>query len=535
MSTVEHPLIRPGVLEDRDYQRVIADHALRENVLAVLPTGLGKTAIALRLMAEWRRRDPVHSILMLAPTRPLVEQHARVIRETLVGAEPLVVTGMLTPERRAPLLAPPQIVVATPQVISNDVASGQLDLSTFSLMIVDEAHRAVGAYPYVTLGHAFRNHAGGRVLAMTASPGNRQEAVLEVLEVFGIDRASGLEFRTGLEPDVAPFLHAVKVDSVYVDSPAGLREVSQHLRSAFERAVEPLRRRGLVPDRVSVNRHDLLAARASLSAIASAARGKPGGADPGVWDLINAMAVAMKVAHALELSETQGIAPLRKYFERAAKGPKGKLRRSDRAFLKDADVEAARRSLETLDTEHPKVATVVRLVEDELIKEPGARIIVFAHYRDTAELLVRTLAATPSGRIRPVRFVGQATKGEDDSGLTQKEQVSRLEGFRHGDYNCLVATSVAEEGLDIPSTDLVIFYEPVPSEIRTIQRRGRTGRSHIGRAVILLTRGTRDITSQQTSRSKEMRMKTMLETIQGAARSPARSASKGPRRLEDFE
>lgn len=65
--------------------------------------------------------------------------------------------------------------------------------------------------------------------------------------------------------------------------------------------------------------------------------------------------------------------------------------------------------------------------------------------------------------------------------MSQREQEEIIQRFRDGDFNVLVATSVAEEGLDIPSTDMVIFYEPVPSEIRSIQRRGRTGRTRTGR------------------------------------------------------
>ena len=56
----------------------------------------------------------------------------------------------------------------------------------------------------------------------------------------------------------------------------------------------------------------------------------------------------------------------------------------------------------------------------------------------------------------------------------------------------LIATSVGEEGLDIPTADLVIFYEPVASEIRTIQRRGRTGRQRDGDVVVLIAEDTRD-------------------------------------------
>ena len=70
----------------------------------------------------------------------------------------------------------------------------------------------------------------------------------------------------------------------------------------------------------------------------------------------------------------------------------------------------------------------------------------------------------------------------------------------------LVATSVGEEGLDVPSTDMVIFYEAVPSEIRSIQRKGRTGRSGSGRIVVLVTKGTSDETYRWVSQARERAM-----------------------------
>jgi ERCC4-related helicase len=54
--------------------------------------------------------------------------------------------------------------------------------------------------------------------------------------------------------------------------------------------------------------------------------------------------------------------------------------------------------------------------------------------------------------------------------MSQEEQSAVLESFRNGEFDVLVATSIAEEGLDIPEVDLVVFYEPIPSEIRYIQR-----------------------------------------------------------------
>jgi len=114
--------------------------------------------------------------------------------------------------------------------------------------------------------------------------------------------------------------------------------------------------------------------------------------------------------------------------------------------------------------------------------------------------------------IRPMRFVGQASRGED-IGLSQKEQVEILRKFREGEVNVIVATSIGEEGLDIPQVDLVVFYEPVPSEIRTIQRRGRTGRSAAGRVVMLVTRDTRDEAYFYSARRKESKMHQELDRL----------------------
>ena len=88
-----------------------------------------------------------------------------------------------------------------------------------------------------------------------------------------------------------------------------------------------------------------------------------------------------------------------------------------------------------------------------------------------------------------------------------------LERFRNGEFNTLICTSVGEEGLDIPLVETVIFYEPVPSAIRTIQRRGRTARNEKGSVVVLLTKGTRDEATRFIASRKEDRMKKLLATL----------------------
>ena len=526
MGTVEHPRVRPGALEDRLYQERIAETAVAHNTLAVLPTGLGKTAIALRVIAEFLLRAPTRSILFLAPTRPLVVQHGRSVAAALFAPEPLSLTGAIPPERRADLLRPPQVVVATPQVIANDLRAGGFPLSTFSLLVFDEAHRAVGDYPYVEIGRANREGPGARVLAMTASPGGNLGRIREVWNHLGIER---FEYRTDRSPDVVPYVHGIGVETVPVAVPAEVQDLAIRLRTAAQRPVDTLRQLGLLPTG-EAGRRALLDVGAALHRSIEAERGS-GSASPNLWKAVTAQATAMKTLHALELIESQGVDSLREFILRQTP-PEGKrMTPAQRAFLTDPDVVEVRRRLDRLTLEHPKIAKTVAIVADELHQKPGARVIVFGQYRDTVDRLVGELEKIADPAVRPARFVGQTTHGTD-VGLSQREQVRLLDAFRTGAVNCLVATSVAEEGLDIPATDLVVFYEPIPDVIRTIQRRGRTGRARTGRVLVLVAEGTRDVGLNRGASARERRMHDMLEQVQADAEAGRSLAPPRPKTVQ---
>ncbi len=97
--------------------------------------------------------------------------------------------------------------------------------------------------------------------------------------------------------------------------------------------------------------------------------------------------------------------------------------------------------------------------------------------------------------------------------MKQSEQLKILEDFRSNRFNVLVTTSIGEEGLHVPDVDHVIFYEAVPSEIRSIQRRGRTGRTSLGKVTVLMAEGTVDEAYYYSSRRKEERMRYLLDVV----------------------
>ncbi|MCI0497091.1 MAG: DEAD/DEAH box helicase [Thermoplasmata archaeon] len=496
---IEHPRIRERTLEARAYQMNIGKVCLASSTLVVLPTGMGKTVIALTTVAE---RVGDGKVLFVAPTKPLVEQHHRFLTDHLIldGVEKF--TGETSPSKRAAIWRDAHVVVATPQVIENDLANNRMTLEDVSLVVFDEAHRAVGNYAYVFIAQSYRTaKPGGLVLGMTASPGNNMDSILNVCRNLGI---VWIEARTENDPDVLPYVHRIRIDWVRVKVPEAMKKVVAELNVIFEEQVKKLHGWGLLPKgrRPSV--------RILLSVNDTIRHRMAQGRSHSLYQAATVQAIAIKVNHAMDLAETQGMEALRSYMtklEEEAAGRKGS--KATRTLVRHPSFAAAK-ALLSVEMEHPKMEALAKTVNRQLAEKPDSRIIVFTHYRDTAENVTAMLNADAS--ICAVRFVGQASHG-DDRGLSQRRQVEILDKFKAGEYNVLVATSVAEEGLDIPSTELVVFYEPVPSEIRTIQRRGRTGRRKVGRVVILISGGTRDEAYYWSSNRKERNMRAEIDRI----------------------
>jgi Fanconi anemia group M protein len=217
----------------------------------------------------------------------------------------------------------------------------------------------------------------------------------------------------------------------------------------------------------------------------------------------------------VELAETQGTDALARYFQRLhGESLSRSGSKASRRLMEDPKLCRAMTAVSETKVEHPKLAAVQKILMEQLAAKPDSRIMVFTNYRDTASALLKFLKQSPE--IKAARFVGQSSRQEDE-GLSQKKQAEMLSKFRAGEFNVLIATSVGEEGIDIPSTDLVLFYEPVPSEIRSIQRKGRTGRARAGRVIVLMAKGTRDEAYYWISDRKEKTMQKQIRGLSGKA------------------
>lgn len=518
-NTLDHPYLKPNLIERRLYQETIFGCCAKGNTLVILPTGLGKTIIAVMLTAHRLQKIPESRVVFLAPTRPLVNQHYESFQKfmALHSEELTLLTGTTRPELRQEQWEKSRVAFMTPQVLENDLISGKYTLKDVSLLIFDECHRAVKKYAYTFIAEKYREQAQNPlILGITASPGSEKERIEEICNILDIEN---VEIRTDKSPDVAPYIHPLSIKWMKIPLPKGFGEIKKILESMFKEHLKALKEMEFIDtyDIRKVSRTDLIELQGKIQ---SQIRDEEDNVDPHFLGAIALVANAIRISYTVELLETQGLKALNKYFEQLEK----QLRRKGgsrvlKEFMADTRTRKVIFNVKELLSEgqdHPKTKEIKKIVKEQLKASKNSRILVFAQFRITANLVATALDEIDE--INAVRFVGQS-KRKGEKGLSQKEQVEILNKFKQGEYNVIVATSVAEEGLDIAECNLVIFYDTVPSAIRTIQRRGRTARKSAGKLIVLMTKGTRDEAYYWVAQSKEKEMKRLLYEMKDLSKS----------------
>lgn len=494
---IQHPLIQPEKMEARLYQQVLAADVIKKgNSMIVAPTALGKTIVALLVAAERLNKYPESKVLVLAPSKPLAVQHEESFREFLTSTV-TVLTGSVNPEERIKRWKESQVISATPQTIESDLIAGRYTLKDVSLLVIDECHKGTGSYAYVFLASRYNLEANNPlILGLTASPGGEEDRINQVCQNLFIKE---VVVKNDDDADVKPYFNPIDVEWVKVDLQKEQLAIKSHLDSVLKTRLSGLKKMGVISSVNQVSKKDILRARGKVQNRISRSVNPP----RNCLLAISMLTAVFSIIHSLELLETQGVSNLYSYFQRMRK----KKTKAAQGLFKDDKfknaVNLTRKAHET-GVEHPKLGKLIEILKEAVAD--GEQVIVFSQYRDTVNQIHDKCEKEG---IKAVKFFGQANR-EKEKGLTQKEQKEIIKAFRMRTYQVLVSTSVAEEGIDIPSVDLVVLYEPVPSEIRMIQRRGRTGRKSKGRMVVLITKKTRDESFYYSSLHRERKMKKQL-------------------------
>ncbi len=473
---VEKKYVKNNSIEKRDYQINLANQAIDENCIVVLPTGLGKTAVALHIIAEYLSKG-TGGILFLAPTRVLVNQHYEFLKNNLTLDDISMITGEDPLQKRTKLWNN-SVVCATPEIARNDLNREIVSPNQFNLVVFDEVHRTIGDYAYSGIATWFEN-TSARIVGMTATLPSEKEKATEILTKL---RISSVAERTEDSPDVKPYTQETNTEWINVELPPELKTIQTLLKSAIDERYDLLRKNGI-----------RLAEHQSLSALLRIRQfvlnqnrrsAKP-------------LFTAIRIHYALSMLEAHGITPFLKFCDRT-RTKKGvgvkELFEVDPNFTKAIQLA---KEAQSHGIEHSKIPKLKEILDSV----PG-KALIFTSYRDSVDLIFNKL--TELG-ISAGILIGKA----GETGLKQKKQIETVQNFRDGVFQVLVATRVGEEGLDIAEVNQVIFYDNVPSSVRFIQRRGRTGRKDTGKLVVLIAKNTIDETYYWIGKRKMTASKSM--------------------------
>jgi Fanconi anemia group M protein len=527
--------LKKDQIDFRLYQYNIIKKCKDKNSLVVLPTGLGKTIIAILAMANKLKKYSNAKILMLAPTRPLVSQHKESIEKFLdIDNEDIVLfTGRIKPEKRILAFGKAKIIISTPQVIKNDLIRGRYNLKKVALIIFDEAHRTRGNYAYNFISNEYIDSCvDPTILALTASPGKNLERIQELCDNLYIEEVI---FKTRNDYDVKSYLFDTNIFIERVDLPLEFLEISEIWNNLFQKFLNFFIERNLInPFKKFFSKLDFLRLCHDLTISLKFDRTYDSKLfeeqivpnlyhqDPILIDIVeknnlNIQSIfsycssCISILHAKDLLETQELSLFKSFLDKLKNKADQDIVSAKRIFTSKhfSLINSLLKKEKYSIVYHSKIYKLISIIKDEIELFNNKKIIIFTQYRQMAEFLKRFLKKRIDHRVIIEKFIGQSTK-YDDIGFRQKKQIEIINNFKKNKINILIATSVAEEGLDIPSVDAIIFYEPVPSEIRSIQRRGRTGRFSDGRCYIMMTNHTVDIPFYLASCRKEKQMSSVL-------------------------
>nr|XP_009783652.1 PREDICTED: uncharacterized protein LOC104232208 isoform X2 [Nicotiana sylvestris] len=477
--------IFPVNFDRRDYQFSIIQTALFSNTLVALPTGLGKTFIAAVVMYNYFRWFPEGKIVFAAPSRPLVLQQVEALHKFVDIPQECTIdlTGQTNPSRRASLWKERRVFFVTPQVLEKDIHSGICFMRHLVCLVIDEAHRASGNYSYCVVARQLMAcNVQVRILALTATPGSKRQAVQNVIDNLQI---STLEYRNETDPDVLPYVHARKIEQITVPMGKDADEVGELLLKVICPLVNRLNAYGLLLNRDyrTLSPHQVLESRSRF-------REAPPQNLPQVkfQDIDGLHGVLVTLYHLLKLLSSHGIKSTCEMLEEKLQTNKlfGRHMSRNEILLK---AKHLMQQVVSHGAPSPKLSKMLEILTNHFNNNDpkSSRVIVFSNFRQSVSDILLALRSLPDF-VKATEFIGQSS-GKASKGQSQKNQQAVLEKFRTGEYNVIVATSIGEEGLDIMEVDLVICFDANISPLRMIQRMGRTGRKHEGRVVVLAHEG----------------------------------------------
>ena len=468
----------------RKYQHELAAPGKSgENYIFIAPTGSGKTAVSALVISDHLQqchnqdKSPCH-VVFVANTKPLADQQKKQLDELIPAAKVQVYTGDNPGTIADSIKENNHISVCTAGKLKDEIRSGYVKFNEISLMVFDECHHARKGHPYARLMGYYLDHLEKgnshlpQVIGMTASPGagdnpnlDKRKTIDHLLQLAATLNAFGgfktvtenieelyhctnsssctSKFLKPRESTGDPFITKVTGEMMKLErnnklQVSAFERWSQEYETKIQQLKSPLEQSCDKNDRDKISTFNLLRCYS------------------------NALSVYM------ELQQKDAIEEIETYT--GFPGDDTKTTPHERKIKQDMES-----LLVQLKQIAPKPNPLLEDVWETLCatysKEPTSKAIVFVRTKKHASAMHTWLSEHPGVMIQSDVITGHTR--ETGQGMTQQAQQEVMSKFHKGDINLLIATSVAEEGLDVPECNLVIRFQHVSNEIAKVQTEGR--------------------------------------------------------------
>lgn len=503
------PVPSEPVLIPRKYQEEIFNRARRENVIAVLATGSGKTFISTLLIKHVSTAQSNAKIVFLVPKVNLVKQQGDFLsRSTALRIRQLHgEVDLADGQSWRKLLGEGDCFVMTAQIFYNLLSHSHWMFSEIALVVFDECHNARGNHPYMKVMREYwalkqRQHRP-RIFGMTASPVTNAkdwniEEMLKKLE-------------RSLDCKIIGVLDNVRELNTHSPKPIEVMKEYAALEESHGNDYP------LPPLRSYLGALDLTETLDNL------------------WSSVVARyehTLQNVGIHCAELylfdemncrTTTASMAIMNLTGNSSSSSPDSEVVRdivaSYRLLWNDfADVPLDVNWLS------PKLRALIDVISEN--HTPALQAIVFVQQRQVAYCLARVMNMIPA--LQDKVKCDALTGGNESSFSLSTDWKQVIDSFRRKELNLLFATSVAEEGLDFPSCDLVIRFDELTSIDAYIQSRGRA-RNPSSAFVLMLQSG--DV----TTRDRYLRFQRLEPELRQAFQDRHPTLPPSNAGLEDFD
>ncbi|XP_053321856.1 antiviral innate immune response receptor RIG-I [Spea bombifrons] len=500
------------ILTLRKYQEELARPAYNgKNTIICAPTGSGKTLVALSICEHHLKSKPEGDrgkVVFMATKLPVYEQQKDIFCKYFAGTGYKVVGFCGESPENLPIglmIENSDIIVLTPQILVNCLQNGRVpSLSMFSLIIFDECHNTTGSHPYNVLMFAYidmklssPNAKRPQIIGLTASVGTGKSKCLDEATSYVLKLCASLDVE--VISTVEENLEELKS---FVYTPEKLiQETERRENDPFLEIMS-----GIMAETEKMAKSVF----PELDSLSNIQKKTYGTQTYEQW-ITNTQNRCRILQMENKMEEARICKALFTYTEHLRKYNDSIIINED-ARTKDAldylktffenvkngsynrieqcltrNFEAKLPSLEKIsaDNINPKLDEVQFILNEAYHESPETRTLLFVKTRALVSALKKWIEETPTlCFLKPEVLIGR-NKRNDSLGMTLLNLKGALETFKSSEESkLLIATSVADEGIDIPACNLVLLYEYVGNVTKMIQVRGR-GRAKDSKCILV--------------------------------------------------